>query len=97
MQIQKTYLEKIIDEAIRPTIGAVEQLVREIAQSMQIPDAPWKILNKKYDELTEQELLALADIYHTEGEGEPCPFCQWVSKEELKRNRQEMEEFGGNK
>jgi hypothetical protein len=95
MKIQKTYLEKIIDEAIRPTIGAVEQLVQEIAQSMQIPDAPWKILDKKYDDLTEQELVALADIYHVDGEPEPCPFCQWVSREELRRNRKELTEFGG--
>jgi hypothetical protein len=93
--MDKTYLEKLTEETLRPIIGALELFKQEIVETMQIPDAPWKILNKPYDQLTEQEILALMDIYHTDGEKEPCPFCVWVAREELMKMRQEKREFGG--
>ena len=92
---EKTYLEKLVDETLRPVRGALELLRQEIQETMEIPNAPWKILNKPYDQLSEQELLALMDIYHTEGETEPCPFCDWVARAELQRARKNKREFGG--
>ncbi len=93
--MEKTYLEKVIEECLRPIIGAMTMLRQEIAETMNIPDAPWKILNKSYDELTEQEILALLDIYHIPGETTPCPFCNWVAREELMKARKDKEELGG--
>jgi len=93
--LEKTYLEKIIEETLRPVLGALKVLSQELAASMHIPDAPWKILNKPYEALTEQELLALADIYHTDGEVEPCPFCNWVTRAELVLARKNKRELGG--
>lgn len=90
----RTRLEAIVEEAVRPMVGAMKVLLHEIEETMQIPDSPWKILNKSYDQLSEQEIMALADIYHIDGELTPCPFCQWVSREELKRARQDKEQFG---
>lgn len=90
-----THLERLIDEAVRPVLGALELLIREISETMQIPDAPWKILNKPYKDLTEDEILALADIYHTDGETKPCPFCSWVTREELSIMRRNKRELGG--
>ena len=81
--MEKTRLERVIEETLRPMVGAVKMLSQEIAETMNIPDAPWKILNKSYDKLTEQELMALYDIYHTEGETEPCPMCKWATQMEL--------------
>ena len=92
---EKTYLEKLVDETLHPVRGALELLRQEIQETMKIPNAPWKILNKPYDQLSEQELLALMDIYHTEGETEPCPFCDWVARAELQRARKNKREFGG--
>ena len=92
---KQTYLERLTEETLRPIRGALKLFKQEIAETMQIPDAPWKILNKSYDELTEPELLALLDIYHQEGETEPCPFCKWVAREELMKMRKEKLEFGG--
>ena len=92
---KQTYLERLIEETIRPVRGALNMLKQEMAETMQIPDAPWKILNKPYDELTEDELIALFDIYHTPGESEPCPMCSWTTRMELQRARAEKELFGG--
>lgn len=97
--MDKTYLEKLIAETVRPIAGALELLRKEFMETMQIPESPWQILNKPYDQLSEQELAALMDIYHTEGEQTPCPFCQWVSRIELSKMRKEkdgeLEELGG--
>lgn len=92
---QKTHLEKVIEETLRPILGALALLKQEVAETMQIPDAPWKILNKPYDQLTEQEIMALFDIYHTVDESEPCPMCSWVTRMELQRARAEKKELGG--
>ena len=91
----KTYLERLTDETLRPIRGALELLKQEMAETMRVPDAPWKVLGKPYDQLTEQELLALMDIYHTEGETTPCPFCDWVARAELQRARKDKITFGG--
>lgn len=64
-------------------LKALELLELEIAETMNIPNAPWKILNKSYDKLTEPEIMALFDIYHTDGEIEPCPMCHWTTQAEL--------------
>ena len=92
---EKTRLEKVIDETLRPIVGALDLMLQEINETMNIPDAPWKILNKPYDKLTEQEIVALFDIYHTEGETEPCPMCSWVARVELMKARKDKEELGG--
>ncbi len=93
--MEKTHLELVIEETMRPVLGALKLLSKEMAETMQTPDAPWKILNKPYDELTEQELVALFDIYHIPNEEEPCPMCDWTTRMELTRARKDKEEFGG--
>ncbi len=93
--MKKTRLEKIMDETLRPVMGALDLMLQEIQETMDIPDAPWKILNKPYDELTEQEIMALFDIYHIEGEVEPCPMCSWTARMELMKARKDKEELGG--
>lgn len=92
---EPTYLERLTEETLRPVLGALALLKQEMAETMQIPDAPWKILNKPYDQLTEQEILALFDIYHTPGESEPCPMCSWITRMELMKARKNKEELGG--
>jgi len=92
---KQTYLERLIGETIRPILGALELLKQEMTETLQTPDAPSKILHKPYAQLTEQEVLALFDISHTEGETEPCPMCSWVAREELMRARKDKEELGG--
>ena len=89
---EKTYLERLIEETLRPINGAVAMLTQEIAETMNIPDSPWKILNKPYDQLSEQEIMALFDIYHQEGEVEPCPMCDWTARTELMKSRQDKKE-----
>ena len=91
----QTYLERLTEETLRPIIGALALLKDEFAETMGIPDSPWQILNKPYDELTEQEILALFDIYHTVGESEPCPMCSWITRMELMKARQTKDEVGG--
>ena len=91
----KTYLEQLIELTIRPILGALTLLRQEIAETMNAPESPWQILNKPYDQLTEEEMLALFDIYHTPGEGEPCPMCSWTARVELMRARKDKAEFGG--
>lgn len=91
---EQTYLERLIEETLKPVLGALELFRQEIIETMQIPDAPWKVLNKPYDQLTEQEIMALMDIYHQEGETKPCPMCEWMSRVELMKMRREKEEFG---
>lgn len=91
----QTYLERLVEETIRPILGALTLLRQEMAETMQIPDAPWKILNKPYDQLTEEEILALFDIYHVVGESEPCPMCSWITRMELMKARKNKEELGG--
>lgn len=93
--LKKTYLERLMEETLRPVLGALALFEQQIAETMQIPDAPWKILNKPYDQLTEAEVVALFDIYHSPGETEPCPMCSWVARMELMRARKDKEEFGG--
>lgn len=93
--MEKTRLEKIVDETLRPVKGALDLLRQEIAETMQTPESPWQILNKPYDQLTEQEILALFDIYHQEGETEPCPMCVWTARVELQKMRKNKEELGG--
>jgi len=89
---EKTYLERLVAETLRPVLGAIAMFKDEISQTMQIPDAPWKILNKPYDALSEQEIAALLDIYHTEGEQEPCPICDWMARMELMKLKQDQKE-----
>ena len=90
-----TYLDRVVAETLKPILGALELLRQEIAETMQIPDSPWQILNKPYHELSEAEILALFDIYHTAGESEPCPMCSWVARMELMKARKDKEELGG--
>lgn len=90
-----TYLERIITETLRPVLGALVLLKEEIAETMRMPESPWQILNKPYDQLTEQEIMALFDIYHTVDEDKPCPMCNWVTRMELSRARKDKEELGG--
>jgi len=92
---QLTRLERVVQETLRPVLGALALLKQEIAETMQIPDAPWKILNKPYDQLTENEIIALFDIYHTNGESEPCPMCSWITRMELMKARKDKKELGG--
>lgn len=87
--MEKTYLERLMDETLRPLIGAMELLRGELIETLNIPDAPWKILNKPYDQLTEQEIMALFDVYHTEGETTTCPMCNWTARAELMKMRAE--------
>jgi hypothetical protein len=89
---ERTYLEKVITETLRPIYGALKLLRQEITETMQIPDSPWKILNKPYDQLTEPEIMALFDVYHQEGETIPCPMCNWVARTELMKSRQDKKE-----
>ena len=93
--MDKTYLEKVVEETLRPILGALALLRQEVAETMNIPNAPWQILDKPYDALTEQEILALFDIYHTPGEKEPCPMCSWTARMELQRARKDKAELGG--
>jgi len=93
--MEKTYLEKLVEETLRPIRGALELFRNEIAETMNVPDSPWKILNKPYEELSEQEIVALFDIYHTDGETKPCPMCDWMARAELMRARKNKEELGG--
>lgn len=95
MAQELTYLERLIDETLRPIRGALAIMEQEIAETMRIPDAPWKILNKPYDQLSEQEIVALFDIYHQENEIKPCPMCDWMARAELMRARKNKEELGG--
>ena len=92
---KQTYLDRVVEETLRPILGALVLLKQEMAETMQIPESPWQILNKPYDELTEGELVALFDIYHTQDESEPCPMCSWVTRMELQRARKDKEELGG--
>jgi len=92
---KQTHLERVVEETLRPILGALTLLKQEIAETMQIPDSPWQILNKPYDQLTEQEIITLFDIYHQVGESEPCPMCSWVARMELQRARKDKEELGG--
>ena len=91
---KQTHLERLVAETIRPALGALILLQQEIAETLDIPTAPWKILNKPYNELTEQEIIALMDIYHIEGETEPCSMCSWMARVELERFRKDKEAFG---
>ena len=93
--VKQTYLDRLIEETLRPIRGALELLKHEIAESMDIPNSPWQILNKPYDQLTEEEILALFDIYHTPGESEPCPMCSWMTRMELMKARKNKAELGG--
>lgn len=93
--VKQTRLEKVIQETLRPVLGALALLKQEMAETMNIPESPWQILNKPYDELTEQEIMALFDIYHQVGESEPCPMCSWMTRVELQRARKEKEVLGG--
>ena len=95
MAKELTYLERVLEETVRPVIGALKLLQDEIAETMRTPASPWQILNKPYDQLSENEILALFDIYHTEGENEPCPMCKWVTRMELMKARQDKKELGG--
>lgn len=90
-----TYIERLTEEALKPVLGALVLLKQEIAETMNIPESPWQILNKSYDQLSEQEVLALFDIYHTPGESEPCPMCSWVTRMELMKARKNKKELGG--
>jgi hypothetical protein len=90
--VEKTYLERLTEETLRPIRGALELLKQEIVETMQMPDAPWKILNKPYDQLTEQEIVALFNIYHQPGESTPCPMCSWMTRAELQRARKNKSE-----
>jgi len=90
-----TYIERLTEEALKPVLGALVLLKQEIAETMNIPESPWQILNKSYDQLSEQEVLALFDIYHTPGESEPCPMCSWVARVELMKARKNKKELGG--
>jgi len=92
MDKSKTYLERLTEETLRPILGALDLLKQEMAETTNIPDAPWKILDKPYDELTEEELVALFDIYHQDGETEPCPMCSWTARAELQRYRKNKQE-----
>lgn len=87
--LDKTRLELLIEETMRPVLGALEQLRSEIRESMGITDAPWNIFNKPYNELTDEELMALFDVYHMEGEPEPCPMCKWSLRRELQELHKE--------
>lgn len=85
--MEKTKLELLMEETMRPIIGAFVQMRNEIRETMGITEAPWKIFKKPYNELSDEEILALFDVYHIPGEMDTCPMCKWA----LRRELQEME------
>lgn len=95
MAKQQTYLERLMEETLRPVLGALQLFKQEVIETMNVPESPWQILNKSYDELTEQEVVALFDIYHVQDENKPCPMCVWVTRMELMKAHQDERDFGG--
>ncbi len=83
--VTKTRLELVMEEVLRPIYGAIDLLRQEIEETMNIPDSPWKILNKSYEQLSDEEIMALLDIYHVQDEQEPCPMCKWMARMEIQQ------------
>ena len=81
--VEPTRLEKVLEETLRPVYGAIQLMKQEMRETLEIPDAPWKLLDKSYNELTDEEIALLMDIYHQDGEEEPCPMCVWQAHKEM--------------
>jgi hypothetical protein len=79
----KNYLNRLVEETIAPTRAAIAQFKEEICETLEIPTSPWKILNKPWDALSNEEIQALYDIYHEPEETEPCPMCKWATRMEV--------------
>jgi len=92
---EPTYLQKVLDETVRPVAGALDLLQNQIEETMNLPTSPWKVLNKPYKDLSIADLTALMDIYHTPGEVQPCPMCLWMSREERMIGNKLKSDYGG--
>ena len=88
--VEPTRLEKVLEETLRPVYGAIQLMKQEMRETLEIPDAPWKLLDKPYNELTDEEIALLMDIYHQEGEEEPCPMCVWMTQREITELNKEL-------
>jgi len=88
--VEPTRLEKVLEETLRPVYGAIQLMKQEMRETLEIPDAPWKLLDKSYNELTDEEIALLMDIYHQEGEEEPCPMCVWMTQREITELNKEL-------
>ena len=88
--VEPTRLEKVLEETLRPVYGAIQLMKQEMRETLEIPDAPWKLLDKSYDELTDEEIALLMDIYHQDGEEEPCPMCVWMTQREITELNKEL-------
>ena len=88
--VEPTRLEKVLEETLRPVYGAIQLMKQEMRETLEIPDAPWKLLDKSYNELTDEEIALLMDIYHQDGEEEPCPMCVWMTQREITELNKEL-------
>lgn len=79
---------KYWEELKRQVMEPLEETVRQLREGWLNPiteEKPQKLLNKRYDELTMEDIAQLMAIYHKPGEAIPCKFCQMMAKEEMRR------------
>jgi len=83
--MDKSYIEILADEVLRPTLAAFERIKDELSakEGFGIPNNPKDILHKAYEELSDWEIVQLIDIYHMPGETTPCAMCKWMLENEL--------------
>lgn len=64
--------------------AAIERTKAQILDSFAQQGNLSRVVGKKYEDLTPEEIQSLASIYHSDEEPFPCVLCRWIAAEEMK-------------
>lgn len=83
--MKETDFTKMVNEVIELKLKAVDAYIEEIVEPLAEVGNPEKLMGKKYEEFTPQDLQMLAQVY---GQNEPNPLSDLIFKksyEEVKK------------
>jgi len=83
--VKETDFTKMVNEVIELKLKAVDAYIEEIVEPLAEVGNPEKLMGKKYEEFTPQDLQMLAQVY---GQNEPNPLSDLIFKksyEEVKK------------
>jgi len=79
--VKKTPFLKAIDEVVELKLKAADEYIEGIVEQIADVGSPEKLINKKYEEWTPQDLQMLSQIYGVE---EPNPLSELIFRKSYK-------------
>jgi hypothetical protein len=90
--MKETKFTKAVTEVVNLEMKAMDKIIEEMIEPLTALGSPEKLLGKKYEEWTPQELQQITAIYGTK---EPSPLSNLIYEKTLAKVKLEEEDTGG--